>query len=51
MVKFVFLMSMYFFSFDYKIWQPRFGVDTTAYINQAGQFISGQTDYSQISST
>lgn len=28
----------------------RFGPDTTAYINQAGQFISGQTDYSQISS-
>ena len=28
----------------------RFGADTTAYINQAGQFASGQTNYSMISS-
>ena len=28
----------------------RLGPDTTAYINQAGQFMSGQTNYEQLSS-
>lgn len=32
------------------LWMPfnRFGVDTTAYIIQAGQFMSGQNNYEYI---
>jgi len=34
------------------LWMPfrRYGPDYTAYVNQAGQFVSGQTNYVQISS-
>jgi len=34
------------------LWMPfrRYGPDFTAYVNQAGQFLAGQTDYLRISS-
>jgi len=34
------------------LWMPfrRYGPDFTAYLNQAGQFVAGQTDYLRISS-
>jgi hypothetical protein len=34
------------------LWMPfrRYGPDYTAYINQAGQFVAGQTNYVKISS-
>ena len=50
MLMFVFSFSLFFYLRDIDMWAPKFGIDTTAYLNQAAQFVHGQNYYPNITS-